>query len=60
MIIFVQLPKYQDYYLGTGRSLDTQPSSFIDKITSKSGIAMPNAVFNPELMLAAFPEELFE
>jgi pyruvyltransferase len=55
------LLKYQDYYLGTGRSLETPPtSSFADKITAESGIAMPKAVFNPESMLAAFPDDLFE
>lgn len=51
--------KYQDYYLGTGRSLEDQPSSFYDRITLKSGIAMPPPKFYPERMLATFPKDIF-
>jgi pyruvyltransferase len=51
--------KYQDYYLGTGRSLETEPSSFIDGITTKSGVSMPEPLFDAEAIMEAFPVDVF-
>lgn len=51
--------KYRDYYLGTGRDLTEEPSSFLDKITKDSGIIMPKPVYNTKAMLNAFPRNLF-
>lgn len=51
--------KYQDYYLGTGRYLDVQPSTFNETITSRIGVTMPKPTFNSELLLNAFPQDVF-
>ena len=51
--------KYQDYYLGTGRLLETEPSSFIDGITTKSGVSMPEPLFDAEAIMEAFPVDVF-
>ena len=51
--------KYQDYYLGTGRDLPEQLTSFRDKITTKSGLKMPPPVFDVKSILDAFPKDIF-
>lgn len=51
--------KYQDYYLGTGRNLEEQPSAFCDGVSSTSGVAMPLPSFDAAAMLAAFPWDMF-
>jgi pyruvyltransferase len=52
--------KYQDYYNGTGRYLDTQPATFCDEITSELGIKMEKPIYNSEEILNTFPQDLFK
>ena len=55
-----KLFKYKDYYLGTGREIDSEPDSIANVLTPDSGILMPKPTFDSKLMFDAFPGELFE
>jgi pyruvyltransferase len=52
--------KYEDYYAGTGRTLIEAPSGFNERISARSGRAMPGPVYSVGAMLQAFPVDLFE
>lgn len=42
--------KYKDYYEGTGRVLNTTPSSFADKINYKSGVEMSSPIYDADAL----------
>ncbi|MGM0568722.1 MAG: polysaccharide pyruvyl transferase family protein [Elusimicrobiota bacterium] len=52
--------KYKDYFLGTGRDINRQPSTFKEKINENSGIAMPGPVFDEEKIMSTFPRDIFK
>mgnify|MGYP006277702803 FL=1 len=53
------LLKYEDYYLGTGRKLKREPSTFYNGIKKDMGLSMTPPKFNANIMLKSFPWDLF-
>jgi len=53
------IDKYEDYILGTNRSLKTIPKTFIDGFDEKNGLILDTLSFDYSNMLHKFPTDLF-
>lgn len=52
--------KYEDYLLGTGRSLNDKPASFLAGIDKNIGVTIPPPKINAEKMIELFPVNFFK
>lgn len=52
--------KYEDYLLGTGRSLEKRPKSFLEGIHTSMGVGFAAPKVDMELMIERFPLDFFQ